>query len=632
VATAIAVVAECEVAFERQMRPRPDRIRVLHVDDERDFAEMTSAFLTQEDERFDVVTATSVERGLALVDDPDEVVDCVVSDYDMPGTNGIEFLQAVRDRHPELPFVLFTAKGSEEIASRAISAGVTDYLQKGQGVDRYTILANRIQNAVHRYESDRELARYRQIVETVDEGVYVLDDDLRFVFVNGAMADLTGRSREELVGTPLSSLVDAGTTPVSRESLAASDDRVETVEARLRTPGADPVHGEFRFSVFPSDDGGYTVGTVRDVTAQREHATALERVRDRMEFALDATDSVIYEVDLATGRQTRHGPFERLYGFPSREVPTTESFYRRAIHPDDRDDIVHARETFRTASADRVEYEYRTHPDAGPDRWIRSEAYVHAGPSGAPERLVGLATDITRLKRREHELERRNERLDEFVSVASHDIRNPLNVAVSALDLAREECESDRLDTVADAHDRMRTLVEDLLRLARDQRRGVDTVPVSVADLAERCWRDLETGGSRLVVESDQVILADETRTYHLLENLLANAVGHGSPSEEHPSGCRSRAVLDSPGDRLSPTVTVDSLADGFVVEDDGPGIDAADRDRVFEHGYSTAAAGTGIGLSIVADVAETHGWDVAVRDGADGGARFEVRGVEMAE
>jgi signal transduction histidine kinase len=313
-------------------------------------------------------------------------------------------------------------------------------------------------------------------------------------------------------------------------------------------------------------------------------------------------------------------------------VPTTESFYRRAIHPDDRDDIVHARETFRTASADRVEYEYRTHPDAGPDRWIRSEAYVHAGPSGAPERLVGLATDITRLKRREHELERRNERLDEFVSVASHDIRNPLNVAVSALDLAREECESDRLDTVADAHDRMRTLVEDLLRLARDQRRGVDTVPVSVADLAERCWRDLETGGSRLVVESDQVILADETRTYHLLENLLANAVGHGSPSEEHPSGCRSRAVLDSPGDRLSPTVTVDSLADGFVVEDDGPGIDAADRDRVFEHGYSTAAAGTGIGLSIVADVAETHGWDVAVRDGADGGARFEVRGVEMAE
>ena len=618
------------------MSMRPDRIRVLHVDDERAFVEMAAEFLTRESEAFEVVTTTSVERGLALVDDPEERVDCVVSDYDMPDWTGLDFLDAVRERHPELPFILFTAKGSEEIASQAISAGVTDYLQKRGNGEQYTILANRIENAVHRYESDRELARYERIVETVDEGVYVLDDDLRFVFVNRAMADLTGWSREELTGSALSRVVDTETTTAgreARESLVTGSDTVETVEAPLRRVEDGPVHCEFRFSVFPSEAGVHTVGTVRDITDRKAYQLKLETVRDRMEFALDATDSVIYEVDIATGQQTRHGPFARLYGFPSSEVPTTESFYERAIHPDDRDDIVHARETFRTTPDDRVEYEYRTHPDAGPVRWIRSEAYVHAGPNGDPQKLVGLATDITRLKRREHELERRNERLDEFVSVASHDIRNPLSVAVGALELAREECDSERLDTVADAHDRMRTLLEDLLRLARERTPGVETEPVALADLTERCWRDVGTDGCALAVETDRVVLADETRVRHLLENLVTNAVEHGREhSHGHdPAARRSgadRSVLEGGVTR----VTVGDLADGFYVEDDGPGIPPAERDRVFERGYSAADEGTGIGLSIVTDIAEMHGWDVAVTDGSDGGVRFEITGVESAE
>lgn len=68
----------------------------------------------------------------------------------MPGMNGIEFLESVRAIDEDLPFILFTGKGSEEVASEAISAGVTDYLQKQSGTDQYTILANRITNATSR--------------------------------------------------------------------------------------------------------------------------------------------------------------------------------------------------------------------------------------------------------------------------------------------------------------------------------------------------------------------------------------------------------------------------------------------------------------------------------------------------
>lgn len=76
---------------------------------------------------------------------------CIVSDYDMPGQSGLDFLTTIRETHPRIPFILYTGKGSEDVAGDAISAGVTDYLQKETGSSQYTVLANRIKNAVASY-------------------------------------------------------------------------------------------------------------------------------------------------------------------------------------------------------------------------------------------------------------------------------------------------------------------------------------------------------------------------------------------------------------------------------------------------------------------------------------------------
>jgi DNA-binding NtrC family response regulator len=104
-----------------------DDIRVLHVDDDPAYLDLVSDFLDLEFDHFRVATATDPDEGMAILES--DSIDCVVSDYDMPGTNGLEFLDAVSARYPSLPFVLFTGKGSEEIAGEAISRGVSDYLQ-----------------------------------------------------------------------------------------------------------------------------------------------------------------------------------------------------------------------------------------------------------------------------------------------------------------------------------------------------------------------------------------------------------------------------------------------------------------------------------------------------------------------
>ncbi|WP_425601765.1 PAS domain-containing protein [Haloplanus pelagicus] len=142
-------------------------VHVLHVDDDPSFGELVAEFLDREGDQFEISTATSANEGLEYLTDDSHAVDCIVSDFDMPHTSGIEFLEDVRDDHPELPFILFTGKGSEDVASDAISAGATDYLQKGGGTDQYTVLANRIHNAVDQYRSRRRAAEHERITDVM---------------------------------------------------------------------------------------------------------------------------------------------------------------------------------------------------------------------------------------------------------------------------------------------------------------------------------------------------------------------------------------------------------------------------------------------------------------------------------
>ena len=181
-----------------ETRQRNTQITVLHVDDEPAFGDLCAEFLERESDRMTVETATSATSGIERI--ADERPDCIVSDYDMPGMDGLEFLEAVRDRYPELPFILFTGKGSEEIASEAISAGVTDYLQKSRGQEQYRILRNRIRNGVANYRSKQRVRMFRSAVEHSGHSIYITDADGVIEYMNPSFTDITGYTADEAVG------------------------------------------------------------------------------------------------------------------------------------------------------------------------------------------------------------------------------------------------------------------------------------------------------------------------------------------------------------------------------------------------------------------------------------------------
>ena len=215
--------------------------------------------------------------------------------------------------------------------------------------------------------------------------------------------------------------------------------------------------------------------------------------------------------------------------------------------------------------------------------------------------------DVTERERRERELRAQNARLDRFASIVSHDLRNPLHTARGYLDLAEETGEMEHLAAVRRSLDRMDSMIDRLLAMTRAEDAAEHTETVELTAVVDDAWETSHTEGATLRTEIDEArIEASPELLRSVFENLFRNAAAHNDPPV---------------------TVRVGTLPDGegFYVADDGDGIPADDRETVFEHGYTTASDGTGFGLPIVREIVEAHGWSIAIEEGEDGGARFEI-------
>jgi signal transduction histidine kinase len=273
----------------------------------------------------------------------------------------------------------------------------------------------------------------------------------------------------------------------------------------------------------------------------------------------------------------------------------------------------------RLSAGERVRTETRCRVDDETRHYLLVSVPVADGdpvpdPDAPEDRVDGYVTytDITAQKDDAQAASSRADRLSTLASVISHDLRNPLEVARIRLDAAEETGEDVHFEKVRGAHERLERIVEDVLALT-DPRRGVTAEPVDPLATARAAWETVATANADLDLSDGPVgpVLADPDQLRRAFENLFRNAVEYA-------------------GDR--PAVRVGPLdAAGFYIEDDGPGIPEADRERVFAPRETLENGGIGLGLSVVRRIARAHGWSVRATEGRDGGARFEFTGVDAA-
>ena len=601
-----------------------DSICVLHVDDEPGFADMTGTFLEREDPRLTVRTATTPDEGLRIVADSD--IDCVVSDYNMPQSNGIEFLKTVRGKHPELPFILYTGKGSEEVAAEAISAGVTDYLQKRSGNEQYKILANRIKNAVlaRRSAAEAKQSRYRleQILKTVPSCVVQLNYEGEFAFANDRAVEVLGLERSDLTsrayndpeweirdldgdpipdeqlpfrqvrdtgeplygfrhtirwpdgtekillvnGAPLfdetgdvdsvvfslsditeqweyeeqlkqttarlealfensPDMIDIHTTDgtiidvnkqfceafnqpkdelvgqkvweidqeLDPEELRDMWDRMDTgdrieLETKFEANDGTGFPVEVHLSRLPVEDGDRFMVVSRDITERKQRMREIKTLKERLELAIEGANVGVWDWEMTSDAVEFNEQWAEMLGYTLAELEPHLRTWETRVHPDDLDEVNAALDAHIEQQTEYYDTEHRMRTADGEWKWIRDIGkIVERDDDGEPVRAVGIHLDIDDTKQYQRELERKTERLEEFSSIVSHDLRNPLSVASGHLELAREDCESPHIEDVKRAHGRMEALIEDLLTLARQGESATDRRPVELAAVVAEC-------------------------------------------------------------------------------------------------------------------------------------------------
>jgi len=449
-------------------------------------------------------------------------------------------------------------------------------------------------------------AIWSAVVDEVREGCLVVDGEGRVVADNDAAERLLGVDRtvgrrvEGLLpdGFELPDPADGGDGTVP--SLERLPGPPAGVGWTVGDPGAQCVverRGDRRalsVQVTRLDDRvpADRLVTLADVSPRRA-------VEDRYRSLVDRS-SALLSVLTPDGTVTYQTPaVAELLGHEP-ETLVGEAFLD-LVHEDDRERVQAAFTRPLRDPGETATVEYRVHTADDGVVVLESVASNPADVDG----LVVNSQDITERKHRERRLETQNERLDEFASIVSHDLRNPVDVASGNLDLAREMDDPEPYyDEIDQALARMEAIIDDVLTLARQGETVVDTEPVEFDTVARDAWRNVDTGAADLSVSGSTTLEADYDRLLSILENLYRNAIDHVGPEV---------------------SLRVGATDAGFFVEDDGPGIPEADRELVFDTGFTTAEDGTGFGLSIVERLAEAHGWSVTVSEGREGGARFDV-------
>jgi PAS domain S-box-containing protein len=493
------------------------------------------------------------------------------------------------------------------------------------------------------------------VLDRVSDGVVSLNSDLEYTYVNSRAEQLFGETEESLRGTDIRDVFPAVTdTTVERQVTAA----LETGEKQTFEGYNDELGRWFEVRVYPDDDGLSIFFT--DVSERRNRERTLEELIQRVDELLNAqskTDIGQFATEIAS--EVLEAPLAGFHlhlknenclrgvaGSESTEdqfgdVPT---YYREdedvaaelVWEAFDRGTSLYIADTekYGDLSTETPVKSALIHPLGNHGVFIVSETEATAFDATVRNLIALVAQTATsglnRVERerdlresRQH-VQRQKERLGQFASVVSHDLRNPLNAAQLRLDLLRRHGADEHIEGVAESLDRMETMIADILTLSRAGTVVDETQSVSLASVAAESWETARTGDAELevVVEDSTTVAADPGRLRRVFENLFRNAVDHNDTPLTVNVGLVDAFAGTADGGHPS----------GFFIEDDGDGILEDDHEEIFSHGYTTSDEGTGFGLSIVRDVVDAHDWSITVTESDEGGARFEITGVEICD
>lgn len=331
-------------------------ISVLYVDDERDLLEVTKLFL----ELGRDITVTTMLSAKEALDQDIGSFDAIVSDYLMPGMDGIRFLKAVRQRYGDIPFILFTGRGREEVVIEAINNGADSYLQKGADPNaQFAELAHRIRQAVKRRHAEQSLQesekRLSDIINFLPDATFAIDKTGHVIAWNQAIEKLTGVQSGDILGKgeyeyalPLygkrqpvliDQIFEPGTVIPDRYTNLIQEKDTFIAETTLPRPGDQTITIMVKASPLYNQQGAIVgaIESIRDITELKRAEQELKRSEKWFRFLIQNSSDMIRIIG-PDGRISYTTPStKRILGYDPSDLVGMDPF--EYLHPDDREPI-----------------------------------------------------------------------------------------------------------------------------------------------------------------------------------------------------------------------------------------------------------------------------------------------------
>lgn len=467
-------------------------------------------------------------------------------------------------------------------------------------------------------ELQQSAARFRSMVQQAPVGMCIIRaDDLYIEDVNDAYLELVGRQRHELQNLTIWEAIPEAApvyAPIMNgvittgEAFIAKEHEVMLVRNGL----PEVVFLDFVYEPinYLAGEVGAIMVLVIDVTEKVKARRSIEEVEERIRLAVEAAEIGTYDVDIITGEVLTSDRYNEIFGY---DQPMPLQTYVAAIHPDDKETRQVAHD--HAMKTGKLFYEARIiHPDQSV-HWIRVQGKV-TYKDGKPARILGTVLDITKVQRL-------NQQKDDFISIASHELKTPITSLKASLQLmdrmkdAPSPAMMPRLIEQANrSMQKISSLIEDLLNVSRanETKLNLNKITFNVAQMLNNCCNHIRAAGKyKLVFKGDESIdvYADEHAIDQVLVNLVNNAVKYAP-------------------DSLEVILSAERLA-GFVkisVTDKGPGIAPDKVPHLFDRYYQGEVSGfqnsgLGLGLYICAEIVKRHGGTIGVDTQIGQGSTF---------
>ncbi len=595
-------------------------LRVLHVDDDPDFLMLFSLLFK------DSLIIDSQEDPCRIPWDNLDSYDAVITDYDMPECNGLELLKKIKASQPQLPVIMFTGQGNEDVARKAFINGASDYFTKDfTGFAYRERLINSLANAVQIHQARQIILENEKKLQTLFEEaeypIMVVDDQANYLNANKSALNFLEVDLETLRTKKVWDFDLPGTVPRTRQEHSPF-----TTQRTLRTDYL--VGGKVKtlmLNVIPvKTSRGYEIfGIGQEITDTPNTGNIIEAEKPNApktgHLSYSCTESLgTWEWNPETGQTYMDPGLKGMLGYQDHEISNNPECWLNQIHPQDRagveillDETINSNET-------NCKSVHRMIHRNGSILWIQSVATVFRDSSGKALRMVGTDTDITLHKTMEEELVSRNRELMDFAYRVSHDLKSPLNVIRGFISVIEEEPDlfQEYFSRIKESADQMADFIDRLLQLSRAGRVIEQFQPIQLEVLACQAFKTENTEGIPAVFKADEPLLpvtGDPDALEQLFINLVGNCFRHRDPQKKKLE--------------IQLSVTDEGPHRKIVLQDNGLGIKQENLTKIFRTGFTgDRSRGTGFGLAIARKIVSAHNGTIKAESPGPGhGSRFVI-------